>query len=173
MSNVGPEGRSYKRIERADLDRLAKLAAIDRAAFFESHPEWASLYADRHLGTALCQGAAQHYARQDVGVHDFDVYSFFSTHPARPWYAKRIKAEDFGDAKFGRSPDRPDFLGRRVDLLGRGIPTLPDQSPLESIRHWLTEGRTATARLLSEKAVVILDPVSHRGTVLWPPDPTL
>src|SRR5262245_25108526 len=120
MSNVGQAGRSFERIADADLARLSRLSAADRRDFFASHPDWA-LYSDRHLATALGQGAALHFLRGDVGVQDFDVYSFYASHPKRRWYAKRNKAVDFGDPKFGQSPDRPDFRGRRVDLMGRAI----------------------------------------------------
>ena len=168
MSDVGPEGRSFARIDRADLDRLAHIAALDRAGFFESHPDWA-LYADRHVATALCQGAALHYIRGDVGVNDFDVYSFFASHPAKRWYAKRNKPADFGDPKFGRSSNRPKYVGRRVDLLGRGIECRAGDSPVACIQRWLVSGKTKSARLLSQKAVVLLDPVNLRGLVVWPP----
>ena len=168
MSTVGSEGRSFAKISRQDLDRLASIAASDRASFFAAHADWASLYADRHFATALCQGAALHYLRGEVGVQDFDVYSFFASHPVKPWYAKRNKAADFGDPKFGRSPDRPDFVGRRVDLLGRGLDIAPGESPASCIQRWLASGRTDSARLLARKAVVLLEPVSDRGRVIWP-----
>ncbi len=168
MSEVGPEGRSFAKITRQDLDRLASIAASDRAAFFAAHPDWAALYAERHFATALCQGAALHYLHGDVGVHDFDVYSFFARHPDRPWYAKRNKAADFGDPKFGRSLDRSDFVGRRVDLLGRGIDFNPGESPTDCIQRWLASARTDSARFLGRKAVVMLDPASDRGNVIWP-----
>lgn len=170
MSNIGPVGRSFTTIERSDLDRLAEIAASDRNQFFEAHPEWATLYADRHIATALCQGAALHYVRGDVGVHDFHVYSFFASHPAKPWYAKRNRPADFGIPKFGRSPDRLDFVGRRVDLLGRGIECGPHESPIACIQRWLSAGRTESARLLSQKAVVLLDPADGRGAIIWPPE---
>ena len=141
MSTVGSEGRSFAKISRQDLDRLASIAASDRASFFATHADWASLYADRHFATALCQGAALHYLRGEVGVQDFDVYSFFASHPVKPWYAKRNKAADFGDPKFGRSPDRPDFVGRRVDLLGRGPISLPANRP----RRAFSDGSQAAA----------------------------
>jgi hypothetical protein len=168
MSSVGRASRSFEKITRKDLDRLASIASADRAQFFEMHPDWASLYADRHFATALCQGAALHYLYGEVGVQDFDVYSFFASHPSRRWYAKRNKAADFGDPKFGRSPDRSEFLGRRVDLLGRGIDRIPGELPARCIQRWLTDGPTESALLLAQKAVVLLDPAIHRGMVIWP-----
>src|SRR5258707_15336273 len=103
MKNGSPALRSYAAIERVDLVRLAELAKRDRETFFAKRPDWAQFYADRVLGTALCQGAAWHYIRSDVGINDFDVYTFYSANPLRRWYAKRIQSVDFGDPKFGRS----------------------------------------------------------------------
>jgi hypothetical protein len=170
MSNVGPEGRSFLEIEPDDLARLAELAKADRREFFARHPGWAKLYADRHIATALCQGAALHFVRRAVGIQDFDVYSFFATHPERHWYAKRNKHVDFGDAKFGQSPNKPDFVGRRVDLMGRDLAVAAGESPVESIRRWLRDRRTDSAKLLAQKAVVLLEPDDLRGTVVWPED---
>ena len=167
MSNVGRKGRSFVRIRRRDLDRLAELAAADRATFFAAHPDWARSYADRYIGSALCQGAAQHFVEGAVGVQDFDVYSFFETNPKRNWYAKRNKHVDFGDSRFGQSIDRPDFVGRRVDLLGRGINRRVRESALACIRRWIAEGSTDSARRLAKKAVVLLEPREQRGEVVW------
>jgi hypothetical protein len=168
MSTVGPEGRSFATITLADLSRLAEIAAEDRTQFFSNHPDWAELYADRYIATALCQGAGLHYLTGSVGIHDFDVYSFFAKHPAREWYAKRNRPVDFGDPKFGRSPNRPEYVGRRVDLMGRGIECQLGSDPASCIRNWLSAGKTASAKLLAHKAVVLLDPAPYRGRVIWP-----
>lgn len=168
MSDVGPEGRSYEAIKDRDLDRLAQIALADRTHFFARHAEWASLYADRHFATALCQGGALHYVYGEAGIQDFDVYSFYASHPLKEWYAKRRKIEDFGDPKFGQSLDKPKFIGRRVDLLGRSIDRNVHESSSCAIRRWLLAGRTETARLLAQKAMVLIDPIDERGTVIWP-----
>lgn len=119
------------------------------------------------LGTALCQGAALHHLRGDVGVNDFDVYTFYSSHPSRQWYAKRIKKVDFGDPKFGRSEVCPaNFTGRRVDLMGRGLDVPLGTEIDEALVGYLRAGKTATARELAQKAVVLLEPTL--GVVIWP-----
>jgi hypothetical protein len=169
MSNVGREGRSFQRITPDDLRRLASIAAADRAEFFGKHQAWAGLYESRFLAAALCQGAALHYLYGGVGVQDFDVYSFYAAHPNRPWYAKRNKHCDFGRPKFGRSSDCPDMVGRRVDLLGRGIDYRPGEDRAEAIRRWLREGRTQSARLLAEKAVILIEPLKRLGEQVWRP----
>lgn len=121
MSEVGPEGRSYLPIERLDLERLLAIAEADLDSFFRSHPIWAHRYGSRLLAVALCQGAALHYIDGATGVNDFDLYTFFKSNPEKGWYAKRLKAYDFGDAKFGQSVDKPRYIGRRVDCMGRSI----------------------------------------------------
>jgi hypothetical protein len=169
MSEVGREGRSFLRIRPRDLDRLAELAANDRASFFAAHPAWAQSYADRYIGSALCQGAALHFMDGKVGVQDFDVYSFFHANPKRQWYAKRSKHVDFGDPRFGQSLDQPDFVGRRVDLFSRGISHHAGESAAACIRRWIEEGTTYSAQCLAKKAVVLLDPSENRGEVVWRP----
>ena len=166
MSGVDPKGRSYGLIEISDLQRLLILAEQDREAFFEAHPQWRKSYGGRVLAVALCQGAALHYLDGKTGINDFDVYTFYRANPRKEWYAKRIKSYDLGDAKFGRSVDRPDFVGRRVDCLARGIAVRGDEEVRAALRRYLMEARTETARLLSAKAVVLLEP--HCGEIIWP-----
>lgn len=166
MSNVGSEGRSYQRILFEDLKKLAGIAIRDREQFFRHNPKWAELYAQRVICIALCQGAAQHYIDTAVGINDFDVYTFYRRHPDKPWYAKRIKCYDFGDAKFGQSIDRPEFVGRRVDCLGRDILAEESEDAVVALLRYLQQGKTRTARLLVTKAVVLLQPKC--GSVVWP-----
>jgi hypothetical protein len=168
MSKVGRSGRSFEAITTADLRRLRDITADYRADFFRRRPDWAALYADRLICAALCQGAALHYCDGVTGINDFDVYNFFATHPSRRWYAKPVTIRDFGDAKFGQSNDRAAFVGRRVDVLGRGLPVQPSEDPTAAVRTYLASGQTETARRLAKKAVVGLDPPHIFGEVLWP-----
>src|SRR3954470_21519836 len=122
MHNGDPHKRCHGLIAFGDLQRLFELAKQDREEFFARKPEWARYYADRILGTALCQGAAWHYVRGDIGINDFDVYTFYAANPERTWYAKRIARLDFGSPKFGLSEvSGRGYVGRRVDLLGRAL----------------------------------------------------
>jgi hypothetical protein len=170
MSKVGAKGRSYHLIELDDLKALAKIACRDREDFFRSYPKWAKLYALRMLCIALCQGAARHYIDGTTGINDFDVYTFYRTRPEKHWYAKRIKPYDFGDPKFGQSVDKPKYVGRRVDCLGRDIDASGGEDAIAALRRYLQAGKTKTARLLAIKAVVLLEPSC--GTVVWPVDAT-
>ena len=168
MSSVGRSGRSFEHITIDDLARLAKLAKDDRASFFAKHPNWGRLYARRVLCTALCQGAATHYVYGEVGINDFDVYTFYSAHPKRSWPSRRIKHTDFGDPKFGRSVEKSTPIGRRVDLMARSIPARQDENPASAVRRYLRSGKTATARHLARNAVVLIEPVQFVGLIVWP-----
>lgn len=168
MSNVGKQWRSFKRITLQDLRRLLRIAREDRQKFLLRKKKWA-VYRSRVLCVALCQGAASHYVDGKKGINDFDVYTFYRTHPKVTWYAKRIARHDFGDPKFGRSKDRPDFRGRRVDVLGRSIAVQPRESVKQTLRRYLIEGRTETARCLRMAPVVLLDPNCRQ--VVWRPPP--
>lgn len=166
MSDVGPEGRSYRPIDAADLARLAEIARRDREWYFKRRPDWRRHYSRRVLCIALCQGAAKHYVDGKTGINDFDVYTFYQANPRKVWYAKRHRSYDFGDPKFGQSVDRPNFVGRRVDCWGRSIQVQRSEDAVSAICRYLREGRTKTAQLLARKAVVLLEP--DLGKVIWP-----
>jgi hypothetical protein len=166
MSKVDSTGRSYRIIDIEDLKRLALIARKDQAEFFKNYPKWAMLYSGREICIALCQGAALHYIDGSTGINDFDVYVFYRRHPEKNLYPKRLKFYDFGNAKFGQSQDKPDFIGRRVDCLVRSIDAIENEDVEISIQRYLKEGKTETARLLATKAVILLEP--NCGKVIWP-----
>jgi hypothetical protein len=152
MKDSNPRLRCFAPITPRDLERLLELARSDRDEFFASRPDWARLYSDRALGTALCQGAALHYIQGDVGINDFDVYTFYASHPDRPWYAKRIRSVDFGDPKFGCSEvSRPGFKGRRVDLMARGLNVPPGTNVAEALIAYLNDKRLPRSWLQSRR----------------------
>jgi hypothetical protein len=169
VSDVGAEGRSFEKITQDDLRRLASIAHEDRESFFADHQDWASLYQNRLLAVALCQGAAAHFVEGQRGINDFDVYTFYAAHPSRPWYAKRNKPWDYGDPKFGRTVDRPEYIGRRVDLLGRGIHYRHEEDPAAAIRRWLRTDGGKSAQLIAQRPVVLLWPEERLGEVIWEP----
>ena len=163
-----PTSRSFLLLQRADLVRLRDLAVTDRQQFFEANPAW-SMYRDRVICTALCQGAALHYVTGTTGINDFDVYTFFAADPERRWYAKRIKAVDFGSPKFGTSEVSPEgFVGRRVDLMARSLDVPVGADPVQALHGYLRTRQTTTAKFLAAKAVVLLEPAHLLGTVAWP-----
>lgn len=161
--------RSYEKIDTEDLERLGTLAEKDRERFFSRNPDLCRLYHGRILCVALCQGAALHFVDGTNGIKDFDVWTFFADLPSRPFPARRpVMNADFGTSKFGRNPGDSGFVGRRVDFLMRGIACRPTADPVEALRGYLTERRTKSARCLSEKAVVMIQPRRLRGLTAWP-----
>jgi hypothetical protein len=161
--------RSLARIERADLLRLAALAADAEAEMFRRNPQDSGRYADRLLGRALCQGAALHYVNERNGVKDFDVWSFYAQYDDWPLPARWRGTRDFGSSKFGRYPgDPPRYTGRRVDLLGRSLPAQPGADLADVLRRYLAARRTTSAKALAAKAVVLIDPENRAGEIVWP-----
>jgi hypothetical protein len=165
MSDVGLEGRSFKKITLRDLKSLAEIALKDRVDFFQRYPKYKA-YANRVICTALCQGAAKHYIDGSTGISDFDVYTFYRKHPSVTWYAKRKKSYDFGNPKFGPSVGHYDFVGRRVDCFGRAIEIPKKGDVITALRKYLRLGATKTSSLLAQKALVLLNPKC--GKIVWP-----
>ena len=160
--------RSDKKIRASDLKRLAEIARVDRTDFFARYPRWAALYSNRLLCVGLCQGAALHFINQTNGIKDFDVWSFFRQRPSQPIRRRRVVCRDFGLSTFGKSSDRPEFIGRKVDLLFKSIECSPDADPITALQQYLAEGRTKTARCLAQKAVVLIEPAHSLGLKVWP-----
>ncbi|MGE0646262.1 MAG: hypothetical protein AB7P24_21640 [Nitrospira sp.] len=160
--------RSFARINLDDLRRLGRIAAIDRDGLFRRNLDTARLFAPGPFAVALCQGAALHFLDGNNGVKDFDVWSFYRANPVRPFPYRRRGTADFGTPKFGLSSDSQQFVGRRVDLLGRSLPASSYVDPVAVLREYLREARTKTARCLAQKAVVLIEPDELIGTVVWP-----
>jgi hypothetical protein len=165
MRNTGH--RSLEPITKSDLRRLGRIALLDLQSLFSRKPSL-RIYRDRLFAIALCQGAALHFIDKKNGVKDFDVWCFFRSHPKRPFPYRRNEQVDFGDPKFGQSPGWEHFVGRRVDLLGRSLPVRSTELPTEALQHYLSAGRTASARALAAKAMILIYPKSNLGRVVWP-----
>jgi hypothetical protein len=160
--------RSYERFLPADLQRLAEIAKRDRDEFFLRNPKYTPLKSCV-LGVALCQGAALHYVDGRNGIKDIDVWTFYASCSGLkyPW-RRPVASYDFGDPKFGITSDSPHFIGRRVDCLGRSLNDESTNDPVNAIRHYLAERRTRSAAALAEKAVVMIEPYTLLGLVVWP-----
>jgi hypothetical protein len=176
--------RSYEPITDEHLARLGAIAAKDRQRFEQTRPE----YRRRHLATVLAPGAALHFVNGTDGVKDLNVWSFYSLIPGSRWPAdRRNVSADFGPSSLGRqkynlraAPNErarramekaAQYEGRRVDLLMRALPVGPKAEPGAAILDWLTKGQQrghGSAWFLSNKTVVLIDPESRRGEVLWP-----
>jgi hypothetical protein len=158
--------RAYLPIERSDLERLAAIAEADRNDLFARRPHLAPL-AELFLCTALCQGAALHFVDGRNGIKDFDVWTFYRADAKHVFPPRRVVDHDLGYRKFGLSANRDNYIGRRVDLIGRSIPCVPDDTPVTALRRWFISGGRSPG-FLSEKAVVLLAPANYLGFVVWP-----
>ena len=161
--------RSFARITRNDLARLAQIAFDDLTDLCRRQ-KYSRRYADRLRLICLCQGAARHYVHHDRGVQDFDLWGFFEEVRGHPFPYRRRGERDFGPSKFGRNPDDGDaFKGRRVDVIGRSIRMPKNETPIEAVQRYLREARTESATLLAERPVIVVWPSKNCGRVVWDP----
>lgn len=161
-------GRSYKRIRRVDLRRLASIARSELEGLLQRQQSLKRLYGRRLLRICLAQGAALHFVDRRNGINDFDLWCFFRRRSDRPFPYRWHIVKDFGDPRFGQSKSNPSFVGRRVDLFGRSIEHRRTESTNLAIQRWLASGHTKSARMLAQKAVVVIWPSNELGTVIWP-----
>ena len=160
--------RSKEKINKNDLKKLGIIANQDRNEFFERNPKWKRLYHKRILCVALCQGAALHYVNSKNGIKDFDVWTFYKKHLKYPFPYRRIGYKDYGHSKFGVHPHlKNNYKGRKVDLIGRSIPFNKTETIIETLQNYLKECRTQSAKFLSQKAVVIIEPKKYLGKIIW------
>jgi hypothetical protein len=167
-AQIAETERSLERIGEADLRRLGELAADAEMGLFARHPDGAGRYAGRLLSRALCQGAARHFVDGRNGVRTST--SGRSTRPLAtdPFPYRWRGTADFGPSRFGRWPgDPPSYAGRRVDFLGRSLPVPPDAAT--ALRDYLSSARTASAKALARKAVILIIPEYRAGECVWSP----
>lgn len=159
--------RSFKKIGQADLAHLAaraKECLDDMLARNETGKFYSS---NNALMACLCQGAARHFLHGDRGIHDWDVVFFFRTNPRWKFPPRWIGLADFGPSKFGINPTEPQYYGRRIDVMGRDIPTSDKQSARESVVAYLQAGRAKSARCWPKNPMIALGPGDMLGNVIW------
>lgn len=162
--------RSVEPITREDLGTLATFSKRHRDEWFR-HDKPTGAFEARFLCAALCQGAALHYVDGTNGIKDFDIYEMYADLPDVTIPYRAHWCYDFGPSKFGREEDaklHPEYEGRRVDVFVRALPVDVDADPVEAVQEYLGNPATTTARMLAERAVVILEPEELLGTVAWP-----
>lgn len=183
--------RSYAPLTDAHLARLSEIADEDHRHFTrrDGRPE----YRDRRIAVVLAQGGALHLLDGTTGVKDLDVWTFYASIPGVGFpFGQRKRQVDFEPSEHGRNLYPPDFMhrqlkrwlrfdGRRVDLMIRNLPVPPGASHeavTHAVRDWRHEGTTAPQRpsdddmpsnwWLAKKAVVMIDPMQGRRSVVWP-----
>jgi hypothetical protein len=160
--------RSFEKITEEDIATLARIALEDFEDLF-TRKDSCRPYRDRLRLICLCQGAARHFVHGDRGVHDFDMWGFFTEIPNHPFPYRRMGKRDFGSSRFGQNPDDgPSFKGRRVDIIGRSIPMPTTELSIESVQRYLREGLTESARLLAQRPVIVAWPGKDLGQIIWP-----
>lgn len=171
MGNVGPDKRSFERIELDDLRRLATLAYNDLSDLFARKPELSAIYKNRLIAIALCQGAAEHFVKPGRGVNDFDLWLFFRSHTDRRFPYRRLSRIDFGVSRFGRNPDDSGYAGRRVDVIGRDISCGAGEEAAAAIHRYLATNKNKSPKLLAQRPVVLIYPEPELGRIAWDPLP--
>jgi hypothetical protein len=160
--------RSYERISRNDLRRLARIADEERDDLFARRPDWGLLYRRRLLCTVLHGRCALHYCNGTTGIDEFDVCLFFAAHAEARFPHHWSAYRDFGTSKFGHRVSDGGYAGRRIHFTGRSLACRPSDDPIAALQAYLRGGRSPTARRIRQDAVVLISPRSHLGYVAWP-----
>lgn len=80
----------------------------------------------------------------------------------------RFTPRDFDNPKFGRSPDHPEYVGRKVDCVGRSLRVARTADRIAALRAYLGNAKGGSPAELAKKGVVLIEPAHLRGTVVWP-----
>jgi hypothetical protein len=155
---------SKRYIDRAvgarELRALADLAHAEERDFFRRNNHLVSVYRNRLVATALCQGAALQYLGSGYGVNDFDVHYFYSQSPKKPRLSRAVKRVWTGVGRFEHVA---------VDFIRTVVPSrIPGSDPLGIIRAFLRDGPTPNARHIAMKAVIGISPPKLFRVVIWP-----
>lgn len=154
-----------KPVGEDEIEALVRLATEEERAFFVRNPHLVEFYGDRLILVALCQGAALQFLGRGYGVKDFDVHFFYAQNLDRPRVRSHSRLPKADVGSFSNVP--VDFL--RAIVPGAQPPTTPEDA-VDTVREYLTAGRTVRARKLVKKAVVGLMPKEVLGKRIWPRD---
>ena len=161
--------RSLEVIKISDLEELYTGSVERLYQYFITGQgaKWQGLYNIKQpLAVVLCQGAAMHFHDGKNGVKDFDVWFFYPFNKTHLPY-RTIWNWDYKNLKFGNHPLILGYEGRKVDVIVRSIKHYSAEDPIDTIYNFLKNEKTATAKALSKKAVVMLSPKSILGKVVW------
>src|SRR5262245_7407400 len=169
MQNVVSE-RSFERITKRDLERLATIAIDYFDDLFERKPLASGRFSGRLLLLALCQGAALHYVDRKHGIKDFDVWGFFRALPDTSFQPQAHGRRDFGASRFGRYPGLSGCEGRRVDLFGRSIDVARGEGAVAAVCRYVAHGpRGSSPWHLARRPVIAIHPAAILGKPIWLP----
>jgi hypothetical protein len=161
--------RSHEQITTEDLKDLYNGSVQRLREYFINGQgvKWEELYnIEKPLAVALCQGSAMHYHDGVNGIKDFDVWFFYPFNQRHLPY-RTIWTWDYKNPKFGRHSSIPGYEGRKVDVLVRSIRNYTEKEPVKTIYQFLQYENTASSNELAKKAVVMLNPASLLGKVVW------
>jgi len=160
--------KSFERITRSDLRRLARIADDEREDFFARRSDWNLLYRRRLLCMALTGRSALHYCNGSSGFEEFEVCLFFAAHAEAAFPYRWVSYRDFGNSKFGRAVSDGSYIGRRIYVTGRSIDCRPGDDPVSGLQAYLRGGRTPKGRQIRDGAAVLIGPQRFLGYVAWP-----
>jgi hypothetical protein len=168
--------RSRAKLADRDLERLLEFERVERDRLYRTSPIWAA-HRDQLLCICLGQGSGRHLIDGRTGIKDFDVWTFFARRDDLD--ARQVASafrsgrhRDWGPSRFGTRTDSefkrrfPQFKGRNVDLFATAIASNPGQDPATAVQTWLRDAKGRKAKLLAEKAFVMLEP--RRLEIVWP-----
>lgn len=166
---MGIGSRSFAIITEQDLSDILVKSKEKIKDFFTSETgvKWKRYYEYANpLCIALCQGAAMHYYDKTNGIKDFDIWFFYKFNKKHLPYRSRWEW-DYVNKKFGCHPDFKGFEGRKVDVMIRSIKNYVNDDSVQSIYEYFQKEKTTTAKMLAQKAVVLLEPKEYLGKVIW------
>ena len=148
------------------LRRLTIAAQLDREAFFADHARWRRSYGDRVEAVVLAEGSR----RQVEGgrVAPLEVWTFFRHHPDGPFPTRRRRVPATRDP-WKRILAEPSLAGRPLTMVSVSLETDRFDDAALVVRRYLKTGKTANARQLAKGRVIVLEPSSERGQVVWQP----
>jgi len=161
--------RSLEVITISDLKELHLKSCTRLADYFirGKGTKWQDQYdIENPLVVALCQGAAMHYYDGKNGIKDFDIWFFYPFNKKHLPY-RTVWHFDYENEKFGKHPSASSYKGRKVDVIVRSIEKYNVDDPVETLLQYLQHGKTQSSKELSKKAVVIMQPESEIGRVIW------
>ncbi len=155
-----PSPRTYPKLTCDDLKNIRDFVlSVELPRFLSMKEEKYSVYRDKLIAIALCQGAALHFIDKKNGVKDIDVWFFFEED-------EKVKIPHRNNMLKSYCIECPNFGVKRIDCLKKMISLTiigmaGSKDPLQVLRTYLKHAGTQTAYFLSQKPCIILYPNSY------------